>query len=442
MKNLKILTVLALTGALLFAVAACDNTANTTAAPAGQTDQPAQTDAPGETEAPGETGPPQTGEAEDIELTIWSPSDDQAETQGAWLIREAESFAEANPQWNITWHYGEAGEGEARDKVLKDVDAAGDVYMFANDQVSPLVGGNALARFGGAAEQNARESNTEAIIDSVSIDGALYGLPFTTNTWFMYYDTSVYTEDDIKSLETMLEKGKVAFPLTNSWYLASFYLANGGTMFGDGTDNDAGINFGGANGVAVTNYLVDLVNNPNFVNDTDGLGKSGLRDGSINAIFSGSWDYMDVADALGDNTGAAQLPTITIDGQEKQLLSFGGTKAIGVNPTTDHMEAAVAFAQWLVRPEAQQSHYELRNIVPVNLELLEDPELQEEPMVIAQNNTMENTSFYQPFVPKMNDYWGVADTFGAALNNKEVTRDNAAEKTEEFNDALNAAPVG
>ena len=106
-------------------------------------------------------------------------------------------------------------------------------------------------------------------------------MPFTTNTWFMYYNKKTFTEDDVKSLDTMLEKGKVSFPLTNSWYIAAFYLANGGTLFGDGTDNDAGINFGGDNGKAVTDYLVDLVNNKNFVNDESGVGISGMTDGSI-----------------------------------------------------------------------------------------------------------------------------------------------------------------
>ena len=82
----------------------------------------------------------------------------------------------------------------------------------------------------------------------------------------MYYDKSVFTEDDVKNLDTMLEKGKVGFPLSNSWYIASFYVANGCTLFGaDGGDAAAGFDFSGDKAVAVTNYLVDLVANPNFV---------------------------------------------------------------------------------------------------------------------------------------------------------------------------------
>ena len=64
----------------------------------------------------------------------------------------------------------------------------------------------------------------------------------------------------------MLEKGKVSFPLTNSWYIASFYVGNGCTLFGeDGKDEEAGIDFAGEKGAAVTKYLVNLVGNKNFV---------------------------------------------------------------------------------------------------------------------------------------------------------------------------------
>ncbi|MCB5473068.1 sugar-binding protein, partial [Erysipelatoclostridium ramosum] len=61
----------------------------------------------------------------------------------------------------------------------------------------------------------------------------------------------------------------------------------------------------------VTNYLIDLRNNPNFKIDADGSGIAGLRAGSINAMFSGSWDANAVKEALGDNMGVAALPTFS-----------------------------------------------------------------------------------------------------------------------------------
>lgn len=235
-------------------------------------------------------------------LTVWGPSEDQAEESGAWLQTMCDQFNEAHPSWDITFEYGVCAEGDAKTTVTQDVEGAADVYMFANDNLTDLIAANGIAKLGGQTAEAVQSTNSQEIVDSVSVDDSIYGVPFTTNTWFMFYDKSVFSEDDVKNLDTMLEKGKVSFPLSNSWYIASFYVANGCTLFGeDGTDEAAGIDFSGEKGAQVTDYLVDLVANPNFSNDADGAGLSGLRDGSINAIFSGSWDAAAVKEALGDN---------------------------------------------------------------------------------------------------------------------------------------------
>ncbi len=420
----KVVAVL-MAAAMVASMAGCGQSATTTASTA---DTAAAT-AAGTAEA----------EVKDVTLLVWSPSEDQAQEQGNWLGTMCEKFNEEHPEWNITFEYGVCPEGEAKATVTQDVEAAADVYMYANDNLTALVASNAIAKLGGETAEYVKSTNSEAIVDSVSIDGAIYGVPFTTNTWFMYYDTSKFTEDDVKSLDAMLAKDKVAFPLTNSWYIASFFVANGCTLFGNSNDEAAGIDFSGDKAVAVTEYLVDMVANPNFVNDADSAGLAGLRDGSVAAMFSGSWDYNSVKEALGDNFGAVQLPTITIGGEEKQMMSFAGSKAIGVNPNSDNMEVAVALAKYLGGAEAQKAHYELRSVVPCNTELLADPAVASDALVSAQNDTFDNTSIIQPFVAAMGNYWSPAENFGKALVNKEITKANAAEMTEQLNEALNTS---
>lgn len=383
-------------------------------------------------------------DAEEITLTVWGPAEDQAAANGAWLQKWCQKFDNEHPEYAITFEYGVCSEGDAGKTVAQDPSASADVYFYANDQINTLIDAGALAQLGGDAEAYVKETNSEAIVQSVTVEDeygeGIYGIPFTTNTWFMYYDTSVFDEEDIKSLDTMLEKGKVAFPIQNSWYIASFFVANGGTLFGeDGTDEEAGIDFGGEKGVAVTNYLIDLVNNPNFVVD-DGDDIAGMGD-SISACFSGSWDYNTVKDALGDNFGAAKLPCITIDGEEKQLMSFAGSKAIGVNATSENMKVSVELALYLGSAEAQEDHYALRNIIPCNTELLEKDEIKSDALVAAQNDTFNETSIIQPFVSAMGNYWTPAENYGKAIVNGEVTKDNAEEKVEEFNISMNSSVV-
>lgn len=429
MKKSKKALALLMAATMTMGLSACgskDNDTNTTPTPGNQ----------GNAGDQGNQGGDST-KAEDITLTVWGPSEDQNAEQGNWLPTMCEKFNEAHPEWNITFKYGVCSEGDAGSMVSQDPTASADVYMFANDQITTLLNANALVKLGGTTADDVKKNNSEAIVNSVSVDGSIYGVPFTTNTWFMYYNKSVFSEEDIKNLDTMISKAKVAFPLTDSWYFASFYVANGCTLFEDGFNEAAGIDFAGDKAVAVTNYLIDLTKNPNFVNDADGAGMAGLRDGSISARFSGSWDYNGVKEALGDNFGAAQLPCITIDGQAKQLKSFAGSKAIGVNPNCKNQQAAVALAAYLGSPEAQQAHYTSRSVVPCNTELLAQDSVKNDALVVAQNNTFDNTSIIQPFVSAMGVYWDAAVNMANGIINGDVTHDNAAEMTDSMNAAMN-----
>lgn len=363
-------------------------------------------------------------------VTVWSPQEDQ---DTGWLSAQCDAFNAAHPNWDITFEYGVCAEGDAKTTVTQDVEGSADVYMLANDNIPDLVGANGLAELGGSYLDYVTSTNSESIVASVTYNDAVVAFPFTSNTWFMYYDTSVFSEDDIKSLDTMLEKGKVSFPLNNSWYIQAFYVANGCTLFGDGTDAAAGIDFGGDKAAAATDYLVDLAANPNFINDKDGAGISGLRDGSVNAIFSGTWDAEAVKEALGDNFGVAALPTANIGGTEGQLKSFMGSKAIGVNPNAENPQVAMALAAYLAGEDAQKAHYEMRNILPTNINV----EIADDPIAAAVTKVMTDTSIMQPLVSEMGNYWSPAENMGNAIISGEVTHDNAAEKTEEMNTAMN-----
>ena len=175
-----------------------------------------------------------------------------------------------------------------------------------------------------------------------------------------------------------------------------------------------------------------------FVVDDGGAGMAGLRDGSINAIFTGSWDSASIREILGENMGVAALPTYNLNGEEKQMYSYAGSKAVGVNSRSENMVAAVELAVYLGSAEAQRLHYELRSAIPSNTELMDDAEIAADPVVIAQNDTFDRTSKLQPFVPKMTNCWTPVENMGRAIQSGTTTHANAAEQTKAMNDAMNS----
>ena len=381
---------------------------------------------------------PTTGEPEAITLSVWGPQEDQVEGKG-WLNDMLAKFEEAHPEYKITWEVGVCGEGDAGNTIKADPEAAGDVFMFANDQIGTLLEANALAKLGGSYKEQVLADNSQTLINTVTYsDGEIYGFPMTNNTWFMYYNKDVFSEEDVKSLDTMLTKGKVAFPLTTAWYGGAFFMGNGGTLFGEtGSDASAGIQFGGEAGYAAAAKMVELVANPNFVDDASGLGKAGLKDGTIGACFTGSWDAADLKAALGDKLGAVQVPTCKIGDKDVQIRSFAGSKCVGVNPNAANPKAAMQLAAFLASKDAQLARYETRGIIPSHKDLAANETIAKDMIAVAEMNTMNNCSACQPVISEMAAYWTPMGTFASAVVNKEVTMDNYKEQVDLFVDQLN-----
>ena len=157
----------------------------------------------------------ESAEPVDVKLTVMGPSEDQDDAQGAWLKTECEAFNEEHPEWNIKYEYVTCSESDAKDTVLQDPASAADVYMFANDQIADLVDAGALTKLGGDVAEYVKSSNPEAMAATVTYNGDIYGVPYTPNTWFMYYDKRVFSEDDVETaLIQCLRKEKFLSHLT------------------------------------------------------------------------------------------------------------------------------------------------------------------------------------------------------------------------------------
>lgn len=418
MKKKLVATILTVVMALGLVACGSDSTQST-----GTADQTETTET---TETSTETADETPAEVTDVALKVWAPQDDQPDENG-WLPQMEKKFEEAHPEYNVTWTNEVCGEDVAKDQVSKDPAEAADVYMFANDQLGDLMAANGIAKLGGSYAEQVKADNGQAMIDSVTdTEGDIYGFPVAANTWFCYYNKDVYSEDDVKSLDTMLEKGVVAFPTKNSWYLGAFFFANGATTFGpNGNDAAAGVSFGDDNGKAALEAILNMVANPNYRTDDAGLGNSGMKSGEVSAYFSGSWEYDGLKEALGDKLGACQLPTVNVGGEDKLMKAFAGSKAVAVNPNSSNQKVAMDFAAFLASADSQKARYEIRSAIPAAASLSEDADIAKDPVAVAILDSIANTSVLQPTIAEMSNWWTPIETLGNNIINGEVSMDNA-----------------
>ena len=392
---------------------------------------PATPAAPAATEAAG---------PEAITLKVWAPQADQVD-ENSWLNVMLPKFEAAHPEYAITWDIGVCGEGDAAGIVKNDPAAAADIFLYANDQMGTLIEAGALAKLGGSYLEQVKADVAQTYIDTVTYtDGGVYGFPMAPNTWFMWYNKDIFSEEDIKSLNTMLEKGVVSFPMDNSWYTGTFFFGVGGTLYGpQGIDAAAGIDFSSDLCVEAAKFMIDFAKNPNFVNDVDGTGVAGMKEGTIHAMFTGPWDRPALEESLGDKLGCAVLPTFTMNGTDYQMKSFAGSKAIGVNPNAKNPKAAMQLAAFLASPEGQLARYELSAITPAATACAENEAVKNNIFVLTESAEMSTATIAQPTIAAMGSYWDPVKNFGLNILNGSITPDNVAEMLDATMKLLNDA---
>lgn len=143
---------------------------------------------PAEGNGDGQSAGTPSGEVQEVSLKVWCP---QNQVETGIMEEQQKAFEAAHPEYKITWTTEVVGEDKCQESVLKDVGAAADVFMYASDQVNSLVEAGAIARLGGETEAYVKENTAASVVDTVTVDGALYGIPFTHNTFFMFYDKSI-----------------------------------------------------------------------------------------------------------------------------------------------------------------------------------------------------------------------------------------------------------
>ena len=328
----------------------------------------------------------------------------------------------------------------AKDEILKDVTAAGDVYFFANDQMNELVNAGAIAKLGGSTAEMVKTTMSQAVVDTVTKDGEIYAIPFTHNTFFMYYDKTILDENDIKTVEGIMAKETAenvynfCFDSAGGWKLGSWYYGAGLTIYGESqTDFAAGANWNNETGVAVTNYLIDLINNPKCAYADDVSLSELTADHRIGAWFDGSWNYNLYKDALGDDLGLAVIPTFNPDGTDYQLKGFYGSKAIGVNPQSANPEVAVAFAAYLGSEEMQLQRFVESGQVPTNTTAGSSEQVQSDEVAKVIIQEAEIASVAQPTSAEFSSrYWANAGGVATEIRSGDLNKDNVQEKLDTF----------
>lgn len=363
---------------------------------------------------------------ETVSLRVWGGEEDQN------LLKElVEKFKKTYPDQKFDIEIGVESESTAKDTVLTDVEAAADVFAFASDQIVDLNNAKALANIEDmdAALQNyakksvadIKAANGDGSVEAASIDGKLMAFPMTGgNGYFLYYDSSVISDEDAATWDTLLAAAdkagkKVGMTLASGWYDASFFYGAGFTT-GLNDDGTTAIDFNGTSkdgytGVQVTQSMLNIASNKAFMAIADGDISNQIAGGTLAAVVSGTWDAENAQKVFGNGYAAAKLPTYTLDGKQVQQGSVSGYKFLGVNAYSKNVGWATVLAEFLTNEESQATRFEQRQLAPTNKKVAASDEVSKN-VAIAASGAQDAYGVIQTVSAK---YWDPAKTFGEMI---------------------------
>ena len=347
------------------------------------------------------------------DLKIWV-----AEAAVDFTVEQVEAFKAANPEYadmNVTVE--PVGEGDAASKVITDVEAAADIFGFAQDQLARMVAAGALIDVEPENAAAVAAENDAGSVAAVTLGDTMYAYPMTSdNGYFLYYDKSVVS--DPSTLEGILADCEAAgksfyMEINSGWYQTAFVFGAGCTLTYD-VDDEGNINacnadYASENGLKALKSMITLAKSPAFVN-----GSSVSNATNAAAIVDGTWDAVAAQEMFGENYAAAKLPPV--DGY--QLSGFGGFKMLGIKPQTDDAKLAAcdALAAYLTSEEVQLARYEALGWGPSNLNAQKSEAVQAD---IALSALAEQLAFTIPQGQYPGDYWALATGLGDRIIGKE-----------------------
>ncbi len=331
----------------------------------------------------GDTG---TELAGTYEVKVWAPDAAVDLTK-----QQIEAFNSSNTMGIVINATVEpVSEADAATNMITDVSAGGDLFFFAQDQLSRLIQAGALTKLGTGAATFVKDNNSAGSILAAQSGTDYYAYPLTAdNGYFMYYDKSVVPEEDIDSLEAIIADCEAAgknfsYELENAWYLAGVFFGTGchSDWITDNDGNFTGIDddFNSDKGLIAAKGIYKLVSSPIYVSSATADFASGSA-----VVVTGTWNYATILEQLGDNFGVADLPSFEVDGQSYHLGSYSGCKLLGVKPQEDAVKGAALnqLAQYLTGKDCQIQRTQEFGWGPSNKEALQDESVTSNPALTA-----------------------------------------------------------
>ena len=296
------------------------------------------------------------------------------------IRKQIQRFNETN-EHGILFHvtFEDYNEDQMVD-VFANGSANVDIFCFETADTERLIGLKALSALEDDVAAAVSVANVPISVNAVMCNSTLYAYPMSGGQGVaMYYDKSVISEEDTKSIESLLSACEAnnrdfAIQLRNAWFLMSFFVSTGCVSEWQVDENGEFVScydtFNSEEGMIAARCIQKILNSPSHVDSLNIMNDSGEP---AAVLISGAWSYYDAKAVLGDNLGIAAYPSFTVNETKYQMTMSTNFTSLGVRPQEDPVRetALHLLAQYLTGEICQQEQLTEHYLLPTNLAVRE-----------------------------------------------------------------------
>lgn len=347
------------------------------------------------------------GDGGSYSLRIWCAEEDEE------MIREMlDAYERKYSNNHYDWTVERQGEDIVSASVTRDVEAAADVFSFANDQLGILVNNSALTQITDSQYIAQIDQQIDVARLAATYNSSYYAFPYSYENCFLYYNKSLIT--DVSSMEGILSAGiadvdfNLGIDMSDSYYTTMFLYTAGVTIFGDQGNDPNDVNLDNENAYKACRYIASLAGQKKLGSISKADQFASLKNGKVAAMISGPHMISQFKNALGSNFAVATLPTIKLDGKDTPLISFSGVKMYGVSRKTardkETTKEALKLAAYLSNSTNQAKRLQDREFCPTDADLFDaaiSSDIETVEVVVEQ----AANSKLKPGLIQMSSYW-------------------------------------
>ena len=398
-----------------------------------------------------------------VPLKLWVDNEDF----GKEIVK---NFTAKYPNAKIETEVISTGDAVSKMSLEGEAGNGADVFLINSDAMGSAMNASVLGMMGRYSDV-IRDKMLESTVNTVEVDGELYGIPYLTESIAMIYnktlleqaykDGLVDSPEPAKDFNDIVEFAKkYNDEANNKWairwqandsYVNQFFLTSFGyELFGkDGNDANA-INFDTDAVLQGLKYFKSLrpIWNVNSADATWDSTVVEFQKGTTPYLISGPWAMQtveegadgvvttdDVETVVGDGYEYGVVPLPMVDG--KQPYTFSGVQVACVSSYTKYPAAARALAMEIISNETLEFAYKDLGKVPAVKDVSQIEGLADDANIQAFLKQAEFSNA-MPSIPEVSYFWTVAKDMECSVWDNISTPEDATAKAMHDYDALRA----